>query len=231
MSERINAAFIHSTPEWDAHVLRSGQVLRLAGESIQDPKLAEKLDELDVATRSRRDQLIRSRELPDARRTPQEDSQIRAAYGISLPFNPTTGLDLRLENLRLFRTGLAFQIVAHEPTVEKMPFLGDPNSEQMNFGSRIKPGEPHRIRIIVDTITGPVLSNSDHPGDFPDDPNTPWLYGGRSWRGIAENLYGIATGGEYFLSPPPEGPVWITVAYPEFDIKPTSIELSLPELA
>ncbi|OXM18038.1 hypothetical protein CBI33_27925 [Rhodococcus erythropolis] len=231
MSERINFAYIHSNPEWDAHVLRSGQVLRLAGENIPDPKLAEKLDELAASTRSRRDQLIRSRELPEARRTPQGDSPLRASYGISLPFNPTTGLDLRLENLRLFHTGLAFQVVAHEPTVDKMPFLGAPDSEQMNLGSRIKPGEPHRIRLIVDTITGPILSNSDHPGDFPDDPNTPWLYGGRSWRGIAENLYGIATGGEYFLSPPPGGPVWITVAYPEFNIKPTTIELSLPDHA
>ncbi|MGQ5696313.1 hypothetical protein [Rhodococcus erythropolis] len=231
MSERINFAYIHSNPEWDAHVLRSGQVLRLAGENIPDPKLAEKLDELAASTRSRRDQLIRSRELPEARRTPQGDSQLRASYGISLPFNPTTGLDLRLENLRLFHTGLAFQVVAHEPTVDKMPFLGAPDSEQMNLGSRIKPVEPHRIRLIVDTITGPILSNSDHPGDFPDDPNTPWLYGGRSWRGIAENLYGIATGGEYFLSPPPGGPVWITVAYPEFNIKPTTIELSLPDHA
>ncbi|MFJ7621293.1 hypothetical protein ACIQYZ_21055, partial [Rhodococcus erythropolis] len=67
--------------------------------------------------------------------------------------------------------------------------------------------------------------------DYPDDPNEPWLHGGRSWRGIAENLYGIATGGEYILSPPPLGPLWITVAYPEFDLTSTTIELQQPQLS
>ena len=36
MSERINFAYVRSTPQWDAHVLRSGQVLRLAVEQIPD---------------------------------------------------------------------------------------------------------------------------------------------------------------------------------------------------
>ncbi|MGE2847710.1 hypothetical protein ACQGFI_32615 [Rhodococcus sp. 2.95] len=198
MSERINSAYVRSTPQWDAHVLRSGQVLRLAGEQIPDPVLREKLDALNRPERSRTEQLIRSRDLPDWRRLPQADSNLRASYDISLPFPADSSLDLRLTNLQLFRTGLAFHVVADEPTPEEMPSLAQPSNEQMNFGSRIKPGEPHRIRLIIDTITGTILANSTHPGDYPDDPNEPWLYGGRSWRGIAENLFGITTGGEYF---------------------------------
>ena len=230
MSERINFAYVRSTPQWDAHVLRSGQVLRLAGEQIPDPVLREKLDALNRPERSRTEQLIRSRDLPDWRRLPQADSNLRASYDISLPFPADPCFDLRLTNLQLFRTGLAFHVVAHEPTPEEMPSLAQPSNEQMNFGSRIKPVEPHRIRLIVDTITGPILANSTHPGDYPDDPNEPWLYSGRSWRGIAENLFGITTGGEYFLSPPPQGPLWITVSYPEFGLAPTTIEFELPQL-
>jgi len=231
MSERINFAYVRSTPRWDAHLLRSGQVLRLAGDDIPDPRLATQLDALNRPERSRTEQLIRSRDLPDYRRIPRGDSELRVSFDIALPFKTNSAVDLRLKSLRLFRTGLAFHVVAHETTVEQMPSLNQPSNEQMNFGSRIKPGEPHRIRLIVDTITGPILANSTHPGDYPDDPNEPWLHGGRSWRGIAENLYGITTGGEYFLSPPPLGPLWITVAYPEFDLTSTTIELRLPQLS
>ncbi|MBJ7478662.1 hypothetical protein [Rhodococcus sp. (in: high G+C Gram-positive bacteria)] len=231
MSDRINFAYLRSTPRWDAHLLRSGQVLRLAGDDIPDPRLATQLDALNRPERSRTEQLIRSRDLPDYRRIPQGDSELRVSFDIALPFKTNSAVDLRLKSLRLFRTGLAFHVVAHETTVEQMPPLNQPSNEQMNFGSRIKPGEPHRIRLIVDTITGPILANSTHPGDYPDDPNEPWLHGGRSGRGIAENLYGITTGGEYFLSPPPLGPLWITVAYPEFDLTSTTIELQLPQLS
>ncbi len=193
MSERINFAYVRSTPQWDAHVLRSGQVLRLAGEQIPDPVLREKLDALNRPERSRTEQLIRSRDLPDWRRLPQADSNLRASYDISLPFPADPGFDLRLTNLQLFRTGLAFHVVAHEPTPEEMPSLAQPSNEQMNFGSRIKPGEPHRIRLIVDTITGPILANSTHPATTPTT---------RMSRGCTVAVHGVVSPRTCSASPP-----------------------------
>jgi len=64
MSERINSAYLRSTPHWDAQILRSGQVLRLVGDDIPDSRLATQLDALNRPELSRTEQLIRSRDLP-----------------------------------------------------------------------------------------------------------------------------------------------------------------------
>lgn len=104
----------------------------------------------------------------------------------------------------------------------------------MNLGSRIKPGQPHRIRLIVSVDPrrskygfhgGTVLANSMSPYDFPEDPNVPWLVGG-SDRCTQVGDGDLEFAATYFLSPvPSEGKLVFTVAYPEFDIDVTDIVL------
>lgn len=215
---RVNFAYVGGTqPEWEDHLKRSAQVMRLSGMTVDYPPAEE--SEKPPAPRQRRD-------IPDFRRTPAEDSVPIAALALSLPFETSTGIDIRFTDVRVYSTGVAFQIVAHEPALRNPPPMNAPGVEKMNLSSTVRPDMPHQIRLIVDLAEGPLLSNSADLYGFPAEPSVPWLYGGGGYRGIDADLDGIVTGASYFLSPRPEsGQVWITIAYPEFGIEMTTLEL------
>ncbi|WP_430332367.1 hypothetical protein [Rhodococcus sp. ACT016] len=77
------------------------------------------------------------------------------------------------------------------------------------------PGENTPVRLTVALSDGTALSNSTPRQEFPNDDAAHWLEAGRG-----------SSGADYYLSPlPPPGLLVIAIAYPEFDIPPSRIEI------
>jgi hypothetical protein len=241
--KRINFGYVGDPPpEWTAHLKWSARILRLVGESISDKELEGELEREEHEQREKRAQrppgrreVPEFRKRPDAFLTTEDDDPVLYEPTLSIPFRTNNGLDLRFSGLKVYENGVGFDLVAREPDPD--PTAGIPfDTETINLGFRIRPDKAHktRIRLVVAVAPsrgqhgaygGTVLSNSFKPGDFPDDPNDLWLYGGGDSRGRVRELGVIETRAHYFLSPvPTTGTIHVTVAYPEFGLKMTSIE-------
>ncbi|WP_139279693.1 hypothetical protein [Rhodococcoides yunnanense] len=147
-----------------------------------------------------------------------------AKYPFSLDDALLGGVQMQIDRLRIFRTGLQFDLAAtslHEDT----GLLGD----RLNLTHRMRPPAKHRIYLGLVLPTGKVVSNKesfawDAPED--DDATTPWLYGGGSYSRPTE------TGATYFLSPLPEsGPITFSIAYTELGLNTApSVSIDLEHL-
>ncbi|QBJ96905.1 hypothetical protein ERC79_13810 [Rhodococcus sp. ABRD24] len=229
---RVNFAIAGSSPEeWTAHLKWSARVLRHAGVEVPDTELSAEIDHEDREQQTRRP--IGRRVPPDFRRHPHQQEPALYEPDLSIPFKTRKGVDLRLGRIRVFATGVSFQLIARipDPHPDQGVIIG---AEAMNLGFRIKPGQPHRIRLIVtvDPRRGPygfyggtVLANSSSPCDFPEDPGAPWLAGGND-RCVRVGDGELEFAATYFLSPvPTRGKLVFTIAYPEFDIDVTDLIL------
>jgi hypothetical protein len=207
--------------EWGA------RALDILGEPVSDRALAEQFaSEKQLPLEDRRALLIRSRDLPDWRRPPKPDETSIATDDHQVTIYQREGLDLGVGNFRVYDRGILFRIEALEPDP-----LGEvpTGADVMNFSYRIiPPSQPHRLRLLVYTEPGgTLLTNTAHFGAFPDDPNTLWLAGGISGGGRRNP--GMATWGEYFLSPrPTSASLTVILSYPEFDIPPSGAVLTHP---
>ena len=241
--KRINFGYVGDPPPgWTAHLVWSARILRLVGESISDKELERELEREEQEQRDKRAQrppgrrdVPEFRKRPDAFLTTEDEDPVLHEPTLSIPFRTNNGLDLQFTRVKVYENGVGFDLVAREPDPD--PTAGIPfDTETINLGFRIRPDKAHktRIRLVVAVAPsrgqhgaygGTVLSNSFKPGDFPDDPNEPWLYGGGDSRGRVHELGVIETRAHYFLSPvPTTGTIHVTVAYPEFGLKMTSIE-------
>ncbi|MGW6374824.1 hypothetical protein ACWFRB_02010 [Rhodococcus sp. NPDC055112] len=235
---RVNFAYVGPEPEeWTAHLKWSARVLRLAGVEVPDKELLADLDHEDRELLTRRP--IGRRVIPDFRRHPDHQEPAIFSPDLLIPFKTEKSIDLRLGRVNVYATGVSFQLIARVPDLR--PDQGLPTgSGAMNLGSRVKPGQPHRIRLIVTvgpkhgqygTYGGAILSNSSSTYDFPEDRDAPWLAGGGDHCGRVGNGE-IEFGATYFLSPvPARGKVIFTIAYPEFGIEITDIWLDAAQFA
>ena len=241
--KRFNFAYVGDPPpEWTAHLKWSARILRLAGESIPDKELERELEREEQEQREKRAQrppgrreVPEFRKRPDAFLTTEDEDPVLYEPKLSIPFRTNNGLDLRFTRVKVYENGMGFDLVAREPDPD--PTAGIPfDTETINLGYRIRPDKAHKTRIRLVLAVSPtlgehgffggtVLSNSFRQDDFPDDPNEPWLSGGGDSRGRVRDLGVIETRAHYFLSPvPTKSTIHVTVAYPEFGLKTTSIE-------
>lgn len=208
----------------------------LAGADVPDTELVAEIESEDRNLQAGRS--IGRRRPPDSRTHPNQQEPALYEPELSIPFDTKT-IDLRLGRVRVFATGVSFQLIARTP---------DPHPDQnvitgpeaMNLSFRIKRGQPHRIRLIVAVdpthsqygpYGGTIVTNSSSPYDFPEDPATPWLAGGSS-HCIRLGDGTLEFAGTYFLSPvPTSGQIVVTVAYPEFDIEVTEIVFDAAQFA
>lgn len=235
---RVNFAYAGPAPkEWTAHLKWSARILQLAGVEVPDQELLAELDREDRELQTRRP--VGHRVLPDSRRHPDQREPALFSPDVSIPFRTKQGIDLRLGRFHVYATGIAFQLIARVPDLR--PDQDIPSGhDAMNLSSRTKPGQPHRVRLIVAVephrgqyglYGGSILSNCLSPSDFPEDPNTPWLAGGSDHCGrIGEGEVEFAA--TYFLSPAPtKGRLIFNVAYPEFGIEIADISLNAAQFA
>ena len=234
---RVNFAYAGPPPEeWTAHLKWSARVLRHAGVEVPDTELLAEIDHGDREQQTRRP--IGRRVPPDFRRHPHQQEPALYEPNLSIPFKTRKDVDLRLGRISMFPTGVSFQLIARipDPHPDQGVITGP---EAMNLGFRIKPGQPHRIRLIVTVdprrgqygfYGGTVLANSSSPDDFPEDLSAPWLAGG-SDRCVRVGDGELEFAATYFLSPvPTNGKLVFTVAYPEFDIDVTDLILDAAQL-
>ncbi|TQC41538.1 hypothetical protein EEB14_54230 [Rhodococcus sp. WS4] len=241
--KRFNFAYVGDPPPgWTAHLKWSARILRLAGESIPDKELELELEREEQEHREKRAQrppgrreVPEFRKRPDAFLTTRDVDPVLYEPKLSIPFRTNNGLDLRFTRVKVYENGVGFDLVAREPDPD--PTAGIPfDTETINLGYRIRPDKAHKTRIRLVLAVSPtlgehgffggtVLSNSYRQDDFPDDPNEPWLSGGGDSRGRVRDLGAIETRAHYFLSPvPTKSTIHVTVAYPEFGLRTTSIE-------
>ncbi len=162
-----------------------------------------------------RERKANRRDVHPRRKPPPEDEGLLVEPSEKYPFSLDNallgGIQIQIARLRIFRTGLQFDLSATSPH-ESGGLLGD----RLNLTHRVRPPAKHRIYLGLVLPTGNVVSNKksfawDAPED--DDATTPWLYGGRSYSRPTE------TGATYFLSPLPEsGPITFSIAYAELGL-------------
>lgn len=228
---RVSGAYVDPPPEWNAHLKWSARIQRYAGDDVPDPEMRATLDSED---RERQTQRPIGRRIPlAARKHPDQQEPALFEPDISIRFKTKQGIDLRLGRFRVFATGVSFQLIARTP--DPCPDQNLPTGPgTMNLSSRIRPGQPHRVRLIVSVAPrrgqygfygGAILSNTSSPYDFPENQNAPWLAGGSDRRGRVDNEE-IELAASYFLSPvPTKGQLVFTIAYPEFGIAMTNLLL------
>lgn len=224
----ISAAPLSGAPgSWFERGEWGSRALDILGEPVSDRVLAEQFaSEKQLPLEDRRALLMRSRDLPDWRRPPKPDETSIATDDHRVTIYQREGLDLGVGNFRVYDRGILFRIEALEPDPIGEVATG---ANVMNFSYRIiPPSQPHRLRLLVYTEhRGTLLTNTAHFGSFPDDPNTLWLAGGISGGGRRNP--GMATWGEYFLSPrPTSASLTVIVSYPEFDIPSSGAVLTHP---
>lgn len=175
-----------------------------------------------------RERKANRREVHPRRKPPLEDEGLLVETSESYPFLLDDvllgGVQMRVDRLRIFRTGLQFDLSATS-VHEGGGLLGD----RLNLTHRLRPPAKHRIYLGLVLPTGKVVSNKksfawDAPED--DDETAPWLYGGRSYSRPTE------TGATYFLSPLPEsGPITFSIAYEELGLNTAaSVSIDLEHL-
>ncbi|WP_237669801.1 hypothetical protein [Rhodococcus sp. BS-15] len=162
-----------------------------------------------------RERKANRREVHPQRKPPPEDEGLLVEpserYPFSLDATLLGGVQMQIDRLRIFRTGLQFDLSA-TAVHDGGGLLGD----RLNLTHRLRPPARHRIYLGLVLPTGKVVSNKksfawDAPED--DDATTPWLHGGRSYSRPTE------TGATYFLSPLPEpGPITFSIAYAELGL-------------
>ncbi|MGF7121970.1 hypothetical protein [Rhodococcus sp. BE178] len=235
---RVNFAYVGPPPkEWTAHLKWSARILRLAGEEVPEQELLADLDREDRELQTRRP--VGHRVLPDSRRHPDQQELVLLSPDLDIPLKTKQGIDLHVGRFNVYASGIAFQLIARVPDLH--PGQGIPSgSDAMNLGPRIKPGQPHRVRLIVAVdpqrgqyglYGGAILSNSSSPSDFPEDPNAPWLaVGSDHCRRTSDGKVEFAA--TYFLSPvPAKGRLIFNVAYPEFGIEIADISIDAAQFA
>ncbi|MBY4112158.1 hypothetical protein HQO82_24625 [Rhodococcus fascians] len=175
-----------------------------------------------------RERKANRREVHPRRKPPLEDEGLLVEPSERYPFSLDDvllgGVQMRVDRLRIFRTGLQFDL-SSTSFHEGGGLLGD----RLNLTHRVRPTAKHRIYLGLVLPTGKVVSNKksfawDAPED--DDATTPWLYGGGSYSRPTE------TGATYFLSPLPEfGPIRFSIAYEELGLNTAaSVSIDLEHL-
>ena len=168
------------------------------------------------------------RDVHPLRKPPLEDEGLLVEPAETYPFSLDAalldGVQIQIDRLRIFRTGLQFDLTATS-LQEGDGLLGD----RLNLTPRVRPPARHRIYLGLVLPTGKVVSNKkSFAWDAPDDDGatTPWLYGGRS------NSRPTETGATYFLSPLPEsGPITFSIAYEELGLNTAaSVSIDLEHL-
>lgn len=162
-----------------------------------------------------REQKANRRDVHPRRKPPRDDDGLLVGPSEKYPFSLDAallgGVQMQIDRLRIFRTGLQFDLSATS-VHDGGGLLGD----RLNLTHRERPPVRHGIYLGLVPPTGKVVSNKksfawDAPED--DDATTPWLYGGRSYSRPTE------TGATYFLSPLPEyGPITYSIAYAELGL-------------
>lgn len=213
----IVAVPLAGTPsDWLEHTAWADHALNILGQN-------EVGNMQDLSVGDRRALLIRSRSIPDWRRPPERTAVDVADADWEATFYQRAELELRVGLFRRFDHGLLFRISALEPE-GAAPRRG---ARIPNLGFRIRPDLPHRIRLLAYTDAGgDLLTNTAHPGEFPDDPETPWLVGGSSGSGLAAR--GFESRAEYFISSrQPINSLTLFASYPEFDIPASGVDVTI----
>ncbi|WP_213578528.1 hypothetical protein [Rhodococcus sp. USK13] len=190
---RINYAIgFEHTPEFEAHL-----------ERLQARKTAE---EARLAAR---------KDVPARRKPPGNNDTLVSWSDEEVVFaqDQNRDVELILSRLRVYPTGIRFDLIAREQDEGKATFIG----ERINLTHRIRRPFKHRIYLGIVLPDGKIVTNKKcTPPQAPedDDLTTPWLYGGKSYSRQSE------TGATYFLSPRPEdsSELVFTIAYPEIGI-------------
>lgn len=210
---RVNFAYVGGpSAEWTELVERSARVRTLAGEPDEGDD--------NIVAEAKPRPAGPPRQLPQFRAVPNQDTPVLAAPDLLVRFDTTARLDVQFTGVRVYESGVAFRLIAIDRSQQELADDG----RHPNLGSRIKPNQPHRVKLVVDLPGGTLLSNSTKPTDFPDDPTLPWLAGGTSYSRRIEQ--GIESGAEYFVSPVPSaGSMVVTVAYPEFGVEMTHVSI------
>ncbi|KAA0024667.1 hypothetical protein [Antrihabitans cavernicola] len=200
--KRVNFAYVgEPSAEWS-------EILRISAE------VKELLTAPDARSAPRR------REVPECRVIPSQDAVPLLEPELNLPFETDSHLAIRLTTLRVYASGVTFELVATDNTQHG---LESPQAIP-NLSFRIKPTQPHRIRLVLDLPDRTLLTNRSSQMDFPDEPRSPWLAGGSSYA--RRTSTGVEVGATYFLSPvPPVGTMYVSILYPEFDVERTNVEI------
>ncbi|WP_460972999.1 hypothetical protein [Prescottella soli] len=144
-------------------------------------------------------------------RTPP-DNEIPATLPLVLPLATTDDVAIWLYDLTVYSSGVAFTLQGrHRPDREPKPH----RSPRMCLAGHPRPGETAPIQLTISLSDGTVLPNSTPRQEFPKNSAVHWLETGHG-----------SSGADYYLSPlPPPGSLVVTIAYPEFGIPPSRIEI------
>ncbi|MFD6062987.1 hypothetical protein [Rhodococcus wratislaviensis] len=180
-----------------------------------NPELYAHIARLEARKAAEEARLAARKDVPARRKPPGDDDTLVASSDEEFVFaqDQTRDVELMLGRLRIYRTGIRFDLIAREQDEGRGTFIG----ERINLTHRFRRPPKHRIYLGIVLPDGKIATNKKcTPPQAPedDDPATPWLYGGKSYSRQSE------TSATYFLSPRPEGSseVVFTISYPEIGI-------------